>query len=563
MNKLFALLALLTTSVAQGQYTYDWAKRLAGNDLDWSYDIAVDAQGNVITTGQYSSTADFDPSTEGVANLVASDNNSRAFISKLDPDGNYLWAKGPDTRSVGRALAVDSDGNIYAAGAFQNSFDFDDSENEIILTSNGINDAYLLKYTPEGVLLWAKSFGGEGHDSVVRMAVNEDGEVVVCGYFVYTVDFDPGEGEEIFEVTGTTHANDIFISKFDTNGLFLWAHHMAGESTQNVEDISFDSQGNVVVTGRFSGSMNCDPLATNFTFESNGGNDWDVFVAKLNGNGEFQWAKRIGAEDNDVGYGIAVDTEDNIIYTGHFGNTVDLDPGQGVQEFTETGTYYDAFISKLDSDGNFIWAKQLTSDQNDYGASVAVDASGNIYTTGYTAGACDMDPGQGTVTPTWLGDSDIFISVLNADGGYLWGENFGAHSGDWGNDIEVDDNHIYVTGLYQQNFANFGDFTLMSAGGYDVFVFKLSHPATSKVVETDRMDFQLYPNPADNNIMVSTKEVGQHLTITDSSGRIVWQSSQVNNQNNSIDVSHLAEGVYMMTLIHGNTLTHQRFIVTH
>jgi len=537
--------------------------------------MLVDTQGNVITTGQYSNTADFDPSTEGVANLVSSDNNGRAFISKLDADGNYLWAKGPDTRSVGRALAVDSDGNIYAAGAFQNSFDFDDSENELILKSNGLNDAYLMKYTPAGELLWAKSFGGAGHDSVVRMAVNEEGEVVVCGYFVHTVDFDPGKGEEIFEVTGTASANDIFISKFDTNGNFLWAHHMAGESTQSVEDISFDTQGNVLTTGRFAGSMNCDPSATNFIFESNGAIDWEVFVAKLNGNGQFQWAKRIGAEDNDVGYGIAVDAEDNIIYTGHFGNTVDgntvdMDPGEGVLEFTETGTYYDAFISKLDSEGNFIWAKQLTSDQNDYGASIAVDASGNIYTTGYTAGACDMDPGPGTATPTWLGDSDIFISVLNADGEYLWGENFGAHSGDWGNDIEVDDNHIYVTGLYQENFANFGDFTLMSAGGYDVFVFKLSFPTTSNVVETNDTSLHIYPNPADNNIVVSTKEEAQHLTITDSSGRIVyssgrivWQSSQVNNQNNSIDVSQFADGVYMMTLKQGSTSSHQRFIITH
>ena len=130
---------------------------------------------------------------------------------------------------------------------------------------------------------------------------------------------------------------------------------------------------------------------------------------------EFTWAKTIGGTLQDGNGSIAIDSSGNVYTTGFFQDTVDFDPGAGTSNLTSAGNL-DIFISKLDTDGDFMWAKRLSGTDSEGGVSITVDSSGNVYTTGYFNSTVDFDPGAGTSNLTSAGNNDIFISKLNTDG---------------------------------------------------------------------------------------------------------------------------------------------------
>ena len=164
--------------------------------------------------------------------------------------------------------------------------------------------------------------------------------------------------------------------------------------------VAVDGSGNVYTTGFFEGTADFDPenVTAGDTLVSAGGSD--IFVSKLDSAGNFVWAKQMGGGDDDQGHGVAVDGSGNVYTTGHFRSTADFDPGTGVFDLMssrpEAGPSLDLFVSKLDSAGNFVWARQMGGTGSDQGEDVAVDDRGNVYTTG--------------VVDRFLGPFDIFVA---------------------------------------------------------------------------------------------------------------------------------------------------------
>ena len=184
-----------------------------------------------------------------------------------------------------------------------------------------------------------------------------------------------------------------------------------------------------------------------------------------------------GGASSEYGYSIAVDSSGNVYTTGYFQGTVDFDPGTGTSNLTSAGST-DVFVSKLDSSGNFVWAKRLGGASSDYGYSIAVDSSGNVYTTGYFEGTADFDPGAGTSNLTSAGSGDVFVSKLDSSGALVWAKGFGGTSNDRGQSIAVDSSgNVYTTGYFAGTVdfdPGAGTSNLTSAGGDDVFVLKLT-----------------------------------------------------------------------------------------
>src|SRR5690606_9459529 len=134
----------------------------------------------------------------------------------------------------------------------------------------------------------------------------------------------------------------------------------------------------------------------------------DIFISKLDTNGNFLWAKSMGGVSGDYGSSITTDSSGHIYTTGAFTGTADFDPGVDEFELTSTGGT-DIFISKLDTNGNFLWAKSMGGASADNGNSITVDSAGYIYTTGDFQGTADFDPGSGTSNLVSAGGTDIFI----------------------------------------------------------------------------------------------------------------------------------------------------------
>jgi len=193
-------------------------------------------------------------------------------------------------------------------------------------------------YTQNINLEWTKSIGGLGNSG----AIDASGNVYTTGSFAGTVDFDPGSGVSNLTSSG---GNDIFIQKLDANGNFIWVKQLGGISNDAGYSITTDASGNVYITGYFS-------LNLGGGISSNGG--YDIFIAKLDSNGNIVWIKSMGGTSSDYGESITTDASGNVYTTGFFYNTVDFNPGSGVSNLVSNGGY-DIFIQKLDANGNFLW----------------------------------------------------------------------------------------------------------------------------------------------------------------------------------------------------------------
>lgn len=401
-----------------------WARSF-GSDLDdEGWGIFVDAAGNVYTTGYFQNTVDFDPGP-GVVDLT-SVGHSDIFISKLDNNGDYVgaWAMGGNTYDYGYGIFTDSTGNIYTTGYFQNTADFDPGAGTTSLISNGVEDIFVSKLDSNGNFAWARGIGGAAFDVGLGISRYSSGHLYLTGWFQGTVDFDPGANTNSLTSVGS---DDIFILKLDDNGIFTWARSIGGIQTDTGQAVSVDSQGNVYTTGWFNGTVDFDPGAGTNNLIAAGPVGSDIFISKLDNDGLFVWAKAMGGQYSDVGYGLTVDSSDNVYTTGIFQDTADFDPSPTGTFNLDSSGGFDIFVNKLDSNGDFVWAKSMggtsvTPGSGDFGFDIAVDMFGNIYTTGFFRGTADFDPSPtGTFNLDSNGGSeDIFISKLSGAVNFPW-----------------------------------------------------------------------------------------------------------------------------------------------
>lgn len=391
---------------------------------------------------------------------------------------NFQWARsiGGTQSDEGRSITVDASGNIITLGVFQSTVDLDPGTGTSTVVAAGVIDVFISKLDAAGNFIWGKSIGGSGaYVQAHSIKTDATGNIYYVGEVQGIADFDPGAG--VSTINGVN--NDIYISKLDPAGNFLWAKKVGASNTESARALVLDAAGNIYYTGSFTGTVDFDPGATTFNLSSPGTNKQDVFVSKLDGSGNFIWAKNMGGTADDIGYAIAIDANNNVYTTGSFSATADFDPGVAVVSFTAAAST-DMFISKLDPTGNYIWAKQFTCA---LGKGIAVDNNFNVYTTSAFNGTVDFDPGPGTFTMATgvIGDADIFISKLDISGNFVWAKKLGGlnTNPDDGLAITLDaNNNVYSTGY----FSGTGDFdpgvgtyTMTSAGGTnnDVFVSKL------------------------------------------------------------------------------------------
>lgn len=320
--------------------------------------------------------------------------------------------------------------------------------------------------------LWAHKFGGEGRDSGNSITTDAEGNVYTTRYFERTADFDPGP--DTVELNSTGYF-DIFIQKLDPNGNLLWVKQIGDVGRDETQSIAIDGLGNIYTTGAFTGTVDFDPGTETHYLTADGSTD--IFVLKLDQDGNFIWAKQMGGTDYDEGFSIAIDALGNVLVVGLFSGTADFDPSEGTAYLTEIGTVYDMFILKLDGDGNFIWVKQIGGIGGEVPTSLDTDSNGNVYTTGKFYYTADFNPSSEIVNLTSLGSSDIFILKLDGDGDFLWVKQMGGVGIDDGNSITIDqEGSIYSTGSFNGT-VDFDPGTAVlnfsSAGKSDVYIQKL------------------------------------------------------------------------------------------
>lgn len=523
-NLLFVFILLLQQSKTVSAQTFAWAKQynLGSGPYVGKYG-GMDAAGNYYAAG-------------------------KDFITKHSPAGTLIWVKqflnftSVHYNNQFNAIAVDAAGNVFMAGSFTGTYDFDPGPGVNNLTSAstvvGGTDGFVEKLDANGNFVWAGAVGGPGGDFIYSICLDGSGNVCLTGKYGAGVntttyaDFDPGVGQYL--ITSNGHY-DKFIEKLDGNSNFLWAKSFGGPLSDNGLQIAADANNDIFLSGHLNGT---------------------TYLDKFDANGNTIWSKELFATTGPSIVDISIDNMGNVLSTGTFSGTYDFDPGPGVYNITGmNGQYF--FVWKLDNAGNFIWAKACTVGASMASSSIATDGTGNVYTAGYHSGTGnhDLDPGTGTFN---FKGSGMFIQKLNASGNFVWALSM-AGTGSamaYGRAVQVN-----ASGdVYTFNpFAGTVDFdpgrakyTLNASNGPFV-VHKMTQAGGGNfakpdliVSETLPAGILIYPNPVVDQITIrnNNNKLPGNLVIYDAYGKMVYQKLAGSSQ--TIDVRQLSAGVYYL-----------------
>jgi peptidoglycan hydrolase-like protein with peptidoglycan-binding domain len=389
--------------------------------------VTVDSSDNIYITGTSSGTNVFGAS-------VTSGTTEDIFVVKLNSSGVVQWVytAGGTGRDRGRKIALDSSGNIYVAGYYQNTVDFGGGN----VTSNGSFDAFILKLNSSGTFQWVKSYGGStGNDLGRDVVVDSNDNAIMLGTFRGTVNFDSGDGGGVVNYTSNDY--DVFLIRLNSSGIWQSVWRTENTGSADARALAIDSNNVTYVTGSFSGTVKFG----NNTYTAANSND--LFIHKIDTYNSTQSTYTSNIDTTQKAKGIAVDSSGNIYATGTFQNTVNFGGGN----ITSSGK--DIYLLKLNSSLAFQWVKRFARDNGAagqaFGTAVAIDEDGNVYSVGQIGGNYNLG-GQDVASGS---NNDAYIVKHDSSGTFQWSKTFGGGSGmdayDKAQDIVIDSNDFIIT----------------------------------------------------------------------------------------------------------------------
>ena len=280
------------------------------------------------------------------------------IVAKFSPSGKLLWIKqyalSTPAWDYPAGVAVDAANNIFVVGY---------TEGSLARASFGYRDYFLAKFSPEGRLLWRRQYGGPDLDAAYSVASDALGNIFISGFTRNSLD---GVNQG---------ASDAFVAKYSNDGDRLWIRQFGTSETEGVSGLATDSNGNVAIGGRTSGSLGGAHRGKT-----------DAFVAKLSGDGALLWVRQLASRAFERLYDIAVDPKDNILAVGHTDGILGSNEAAPPDRSDDLYSAEDAFIAKYNAAGDLLWIDQFGSSQLEGGFGVAADSDSNVLAVGFTGG---------------------------------------------------------------------------------------------------------------------------------------------------------------------------------
>ena len=598
----FILLAFVVLSGMQTfaqAPTFDSAKTYAADSIFTIEHAKSDALGNSYIYGYFYGTADLDLGP-GISNFSSpSMDFPFFFLQKQAPDGSVVW-----TREVWFAgitdMAIDSQGNIitvasFNGGATGETYDVDPGPGTTNVTFSASIDVLTIKYSPTGEILWANASGlATESESVRAVTVDNNGDIIFSAY--------SNNGTWSYAV----------LIKRNASGALVWQKNLSSGGYCDPTSITIDASNNVIVTGRFSMTIDFNPGPGEEVRYSAGSSVWDIFVLKLNSSGDFVWVNEVdGMSNNLISLKVVTDATGNIYQLGGARGPLpfDFDPSAGVDELNPNITsYHRAYIRKINSSGTHQWVAMTATSMTlwDLKVSLVVDVLGQVLISSHLDFA-GFDTAGNELFQITL-NQNIKSMFANPDGSvYL--------AGNYYQDIVFDANAPNGTlfhnhsnlgqtiqdgfiAKYNQCFVNINttfanntltvsqenatyqwldcdnanapivgataqSYTPTESGNYAVIVTSGTCSDTSacasvtvssaSIFDYDEQAFSIYPNPAKIQVSIDNVELGSTITIFDVSGKIVY-SAVANTSATEINVSAFVSGMYFVQVANQGVL---------
>lgn len=424
------------------------AVKSGGLDFDQGTSITVDGTGNAFITGRFTGTTTFGNSS------LTSNGSDDIFLAKYNSACDLIWVKqigGAGTDNC-LSITIDPSGNIYTTGTFMGTISFGTTT---LASNGGSGDIFVAKFNASGEAVWAKKIGSASGNVETGYSVKVDasGNLYLTGSFLGTV------------AVGTTNltssgSSDVLVAKYNsTSGEVIWAKNFGGSDDDSGLAITYNATGDIYVSGAFFGAITFSTI----NLISAGG--LDGFITKLNSSGEVVWAKQIAGPIWESASALAVDLNGNCYVSGYFTQTATL----GTNSIVSAGNE-DVYLAKYSSNGEVLWVKRVGGSDYDNAYSVAVDATGNAYVTGYFTRTVTF--GDKSLSSN-NNSRDIFITKFNSAGEIVWVNQAGGTDNDYGQSVIVDTSGtVYITGTFRET-VTFGSTTMSSRGNDDVYLWKI------------------------------------------------------------------------------------------
>jgi hypothetical protein len=435
-----------------------WVKRIGGDNSVEPLAIAVDTIGNIYISGEFAQTVDFNPGP-GVANRTATIwGNTDVFLLKLNTNGAYLWVRtfGNSWTDSGNGLAIDASGDIILSGNVKDSIDFGFPAGTP--KSYSVDHiGFIAKYSKSGTLKWVKTIRGtvpqQFYNSVYPsgLTLGPQGEIFTTGTFDRSVDFNPHPTQTAIRTSNG--ASDTYILKLDSSGTFQWVQTFGGTASDYpCRSIKTDVFGNVYGSVWFANWMDVDPGTGIQYFTSTGSRD--IAYIKLSQTGNLVWAKQIAGSNVKLLRDFDLDSQGNSWLVGQFSNTLDFDPSTSATAFRTSKGSYDAFILKLNTNGNLSRIETLGGPDEEILWHVYTDTAGYVYTAGTYGDSADLNP---NVVEQLYNSSSLTPGVVD---GFI--QKYGAcsittdtlHTSDCVSYLAPDGTILTTTGLHDIYYAN-------------------------------------------------------------------------------------------------------------
>ena len=293
-----------------------------------------------------------------------------------------------------RNIVTDNQNNTYVVGSFFGTHDFDPGPGTVNLTANMTHALFLIKFDSAGEFVFAKKLPTNGLKA--QLLADSQGNIYVASDFYETVDLDPGTGVtnvtslNNLQITASLYADDVYVVKLNSNGGFLWGKRFGTIYSDGI-DIALNANEELVVAMTYRGTLYMQTNPTS-TFQTTGLSN-SIALFTLDQSGNILWAKNVGSSgENDWNSHVSAAPNGDILLTGAFFGTTDLDPDTGNANYTANGA--DAFIARYDSLGQFINAKIYGGVGDQYG-SHAFERNGSVYAEINYDTQIDADAGPG------------------------------------------------------------------------------------------------------------------------------------------------------------------------
>lgn len=447
MRCLFPLLLASTLHAADPEF--EWVAAGGGEKNDKTRAVAVDGQGNVFMAGETTGEGTFGSQKRPALG------NSDFFLTKISPEGRFLWVRSLGGSLVDRGYGVvaDAAGNAYVTGHFESK---DAQGPDGPLANAGDYDIFVAKYDAEGTLLWIRSAGGAGYDYGHGIAMDSHGDIVISGAIVGEAKF----GTVVANAGSTSRA--IFWAKYDASGTLRWVKSTSGKFTGSGHCIGVDGQDNLYIGGSGQGQGMAGKVALN------GITGQAALMMKVSPDGEPLWATLIPGSPSAGFHEMTVDAKGRVWGAGMFKKKITLD--SGVVETTGDKDS-DGVLVHFSPEGKPLWSQVIQGPKVDYCLGLATDGTGCVFVTG------EFSETARIAGNSWVsqGATDIYTVAFDEQGKLKWMLPNGGAKGDNAYCLAWQPGYLILGGA-TTGPSKFGKYRMDLPGMAEAYAAKLKLP---------------------------------------------------------------------------------------